>query len=70
MESLELDGMCLGIDRCNAISERLLKEVPRVRLEEAVLHEDVLGLGAVDKELEGGGGGQALGDELREVGGL
>lgn len=66
MDSLEFDGVGFGIEGSDAIGERLLEEVPRVRREEAVLHENVLGLGAVDEEFESGGWGQALGD-LSEV---
>lgn len=69
MDSLEFDGVSLGIERSNTIGERLLEEVPRVRLQEAVLHENVLGLGAVDEELERGGWGQSI-RELSEVLGL
>jgi hypothetical protein len=69
VDSLEFDGVSLGIERSNTIGERLLEEVPRVRLHEAVLHENVLGLGAVDEELERGGWGQSIG-ELSEILGL
>jgi len=69
VDSLEFDGVSLGIERSNTIGERLLEEVPRVRLQEAVLHENVLGLGAVDEELERGGWGQSI-RELSEVLGL
>lgn len=69
VESLEVNGVFLGVERSDAIGERLLEEVPRARLEEAVLQENVLGLGTVNEELESGGWGQALG-EISEVRGL
>ena len=69
MDSLEFDGIGLGVKGSDAIGERLLEEVPRVRLEEAVLYENVLGLGAVDEELETGGWRQAFG-KLSEALGL
>jgi len=54
VESLEVNGVFLGVERSDAIGERLLEEVPRARLEEAVLQENVLGLGTVNIELESG----------------
>jgi len=56
MHSVELDLVLFGIEGSNAICERLLKEVPRVRRHEAVLEEKVLRLLSVNHELESGCG--------------
>ncbi len=54
MYSLELNFIFYGVEGSNAIRERLLEKVPRVRLHEAILNKNVLGLPFVNHELEGG----------------